>query len=99
MWQERRLTALRRAGCPVVKNFPKGSPDFNAIEGIWKLLRDRLEMTAPEGLESRESFLVRLRQSVRWLNDNHRDYLLELATNQTQRADDVLELEGAKTKW
>ena len=99
LWQDRNITALRRAGYNVVANYPKCSPDLNAIEGWWKVLRDRLELTAPEDFESRETFLVRLRRTVHWLNENRREDALTLATNQKERAQDVLALEGAKTKW
>ena len=52
------------AGCLVVKSHPKYSPDLNAIEGWWRVLRERLEQAAPEELESREAFIARLRRTV-----------------------------------
>ena len=33
LWQPRNLSALRQAGCPVIEEYPKHSPDLNAIEG------------------------------------------------------------------
>ena len=87
---------LRQAGCPVVKNFPKHSPDLNAIEGWWRVLRERLEMTAPEEMETRARFLLRLRRTVSWLNAHMLD---NVSRNQKARAADVLQLEGARTKW
>jgi len=47
-WQDRNFKALRQTGCPVVDQHPKHSPHMNAIEGWWKLLRQRLEVTEPE---------------------------------------------------
>ena len=55
LWQDRNLTALALAGCPVVVSFPKSSPDLNAIEGWWRALRERLEMSAPEEIEARDA--------------------------------------------
>ena len=34
LWQARNLSALREAGCPAIENYPKHSPDLNAIEGL-----------------------------------------------------------------
>ena len=98
-WQERNLLALRRAGCPVVACYPKQSPDLNAIEGWWKVLRDRLDLTAPEEIESREEFVTRLRRTVAWLNINDWEHAVALARNQKVRARAVLHQEGARTKW
>ena len=80
-------------------NFPRSSPDLNATEGWWRVLRERLELTVPVEFESREDFLVRLRRTVHWLNDNRSDDALVLATDQKERARAVINLEGAKTKW
>ena len=33
LWQQRNIDALRQAGCHVIMNYPKHSPDLNAIEG------------------------------------------------------------------
>ena len=99
LWQERNLLALRRAGCPVVACYPNQSPDLNAIEGWWKVLRDRPDLTAPEEIESREEFVTRLRRTVAWLNINDREHAVALARNQKVRARAVLHQEGARTKW
>ena len=69
LWQARCLDALRRAGRDVVKNHPKHSPDLNAIEGRWHVLRQRLDVTAPTEIETRAEFLSRLRRAVAWLNE------------------------------
>ena len=99
LWQARNLHALREAGCIVETEFPKYSPDLNAIEGWWRVLRERLEHTEPEEFEGREAFLVRLRRTVKWLNDQKSDDGFVLCTNQKERADDVKDLGGGKTKW
>ena len=98
LWQERNLPALRQAGCIVVQKIPKYSPDLYAIEGWWRVLRDRLEAAAPEEIESREDFLAHLRQTVAWRNANQWEDGKHLCTNQRARALDVQELLGAKTK-
>ena len=99
LWQQQNLDALQKAKCPVVEQFPKSSPDLNAIEGIWKLLRDRLHSTDPAEFESRAQFLVRLRRAVNWLNDTQSEMMLTLCTNQKVRAKAVKELKGARCKW
>ena len=99
LWQTKNIAALRAAGCPVVENFPKSSPDLNAIEGAWHLIRQRLEQTEPKAFENRAAFLGRLRRAVQWINSNQGDALLTMCTNQKLRADDVLKLSGARTKW
>ena len=99
MWQERNLVALSVAGCPVLKDFPKSSPDLNAIEGVWHLLKARMLKTEPVAMESRAEFLVRLRRQVKWLNDNQHDELCKLCTNQKERAREVECLLGAKCRW
>jgi transposase len=98
LWQERNLKALRQTGCPAVDH-PKHSPDLNAIEGWWKLLRQRLEVTEPEEFEGRAGFLVRLRRAATWLNSNRGAQVLQLCTNQKQRAHEVIALSGAKSRW
>jgi hypothetical protein len=99
LWNERSLDALRKAGFSVLKNYPKSSPDLNAIEGWWHRLKTRLNTTAPTDMESRKEFLLRLRRTVTWLNDNAWGDGLKLCTNQKVRAKDVLKLKGARSKW
>ena len=99
LWQDRNLEALAAAGCPVVANFPKSSPDLNAIEGVWQMLKSRMLATEPETFESRAAFLARLRRQVNWLNDTKRDELLHHCTNQKERAKAVEKLLGAKCSW
>jgi len=93
------LKAERDAGFDTVKQHPKVSPDFNAIEGWWRVLQQRLFLTAPVALESRADFLKRLRRTVTWLNRNARAQAKKLCTNQKERARAVKKLEGARCKW
>ena len=99
LWSQESLAKMVKAGCLLVTDFPKYSPDLNAIEGIWALLRQRLQATDPADYEDRPSFLIRLRRCVAWLNENKFEQMVYLCTNQKERADDVLKLSGAKTKW
>ena len=93
------MQAERDAGFSTVKQHPKVSPDLNAIEGWWKVLQERLSLTAPLSLESRASFLKRLRRTVDWLNKNARGRAKHLCTNQKDRARAVKKLKGARCKW
>jgi len=93
------MKAERDAGFETVKQHPKVSPDLNAIEGWWRVLQQRLFLTAPVALESRPAFLKRLRRTVTWLNNNARDRGKKLCTNQKERARAVKKLEGARCKW
>ena len=91
------LKAERDAGFCTVRQHPKLSPDFNAIEGWWRVLQQRLFLTAPMTLEPRGDFLKRLRRTVSWLNHNARDHAKQLCTNQKARARAVKELKGARS--
>ena len=73
--------------------------DLNAIEGWWRVLRERLEQAAPEGLDTRGAFIARLRRTVNWLNEHRWEDGLKLCTNEKGRAADVKLLAGAKAKW
>ena len=77
------------------------SQDFNAIENVWKELRDRLFGTAPSHLEKRDEFVVRLLREVAWLNRTRQSQLQFLSTNQKKRCRDCLQSEppGGRTKW
>ena len=65
LWEERNIAALAAAKCPVVDNYPKCSPDLNAIENAWHRVRQHLEAHAPEAMETRPEFLQRLRRTVK----------------------------------
>lgn len=99
LWKDANLKALSKAGFHVLKNYPKCSPDLNAIEGWWRRLRQLLNDTAPADCETRPMFLRRLRATVNWMNKHLRQEALGLCRNQKVRADDVLRLQGAKSKW
>ena len=66
---------------------------------MWARLKDLLEQRAPETLETRAAFLVRLRRTVRWMNVNLKEDLLSMCTDQHARAREVLLLGGAKTEF
>ena len=93
------MGAERAAGFNTVKQHPKVSPDLNAIEGWWRVVQQRLYLTAPVALESRADFLKRLRRTVDWLNKNARAQAKKLCTNQKERARAVKKLDGARCKW
>ena len=99
LWRKESLDALKSAGCNVVRDFPPSSPDLNAVEGVWRLLRERIEATEPLAFEDRATFLVRLRRCVTWLNDDKAEHVLTLCTNQKVRAKHVQANSGAKTEW
>ena len=92
-------SVVREVGFSDMTSFPKCSPDLNAIEGVWARLKDLLEQRAPETLETRAAFLVRLRRTVRWMNVNLKEDLLSMCTDQHARAREVLLLGGAKTEF
>ena len=96
---EESLRCLRQHRLHVVSRHPKHSPDLNAIEGIWALLRQILNERQPVGMESRADFVKRLRAAARLLNKRQRSHLLALCTNQKVRARDLLSNGGATTKW
>ena len=95
------LDAIRKAGLTLVEDYPRSSQDFNAMENVWGLLRERLDVTLPRMRESRGQFIERLRAAVAWINRSQRDLLWYLATNQKERATDCLccEPPGGRTKW
>ena len=99
LWTEDSQRAIAAGGWSLIGDYPKTSPDLNAIEGVWKLLRDVLLLEAPSGLERRSDFMRRLKRAVASLNRKHRPALLRMCTNQKERAADVIELKGAMSKW
>jgi transposase len=97
--QDESLLTLRSHGLHSEERYPKSSPDFNAIENVWSLLRTYLEENAPAGQEGRSDFVRRLHGAVRHLNTTRRDELSHLCHNMKERADAVLKLKGARSKW
>ena len=93
------LEAFKDVGITVSHMHPKHSPDLNAIENVWKLLRERLDETLPANVEGRAAFVARLRSAVCWLNRNRRRAMLQLAGNMKVRARDVQDNSGFRTKW
>ncbi len=93
------LEAMREAGIEVVAQHPSHSPDLNAIENAWALLRQRLGDTEPADRETREAFLLRLRAAVAWINRNQKYSLETFSSNQKDRAREVIALAGGRTKW
>ncbi len=95
LWRKGNLKVLRKAGFAVLSKYPKYSPDLNAIEGWWRLLRQKLEKNAPVEHETRAGFIKRLKRTVDLMNKTCRATGLKLCRNQTTRANDVLKLGGA----
>jgi len=95
------LSALEKVGLQLVDGYPRCSQDFNAIENIWKLLRDRLHTTLPLGMETRDAFIERLQKAATWLNRNRKASLWHFARNQKERCRDCLKLKppGGRTRW
>ena len=84
----------------LLRNYQKYSPDIIAIEGVWRLVRERLCKTEPAGIETRAQFLGRLRRQVEWLNSNSRDQLMYFCTNQKERAHKIIEVtKGGKCRF
>jgi len=99
LWSAEPQAALKELGVEVSDWHPKYSPDLNAIENAWKLLRDRLADTQPAEREDRSAFVRRLRAAASWINRHHKSALLSLSRNQKIRANDVQDNDGYKTKW
>ena len=99
LWRPDNLKLFKDSGCPVVANFPKSSPDLNAIEGVWFMLKQRMLNTAPLAFECRAEFLFRLRRQVAWLNSNKRQEFLRMGTNQKTRVVAEDSLDGAKRQY
>ena len=83
----------------VVRECPPSSPGLNAVEGVWRLSRERIEAIESPEFEDRAAFLVHLRWCVAWLNDCKGEHMMMLCINQKVRARDVQANEGAKTEW
>ncbi len=98
LWTAEPREAMRKANVHLLTDFPKCSQDLNPIETAWRELRNRLSDTMPVERESRQAFVKRLRYAVAWLNTNRHEYLQYLCTSQKERAQDVLDLNGGRTK-
>ena len=98
LWCSEPRQAMQQQGLTLLENYPKCSQDLNAIETAWREVRGRLAETEAESRESRDEFIVRLRNAVAWVNSNRGDYLLRQCNNQKDRARDVKSLGGARTR-
>ena len=99
LWSDTSLAALRAAGCDVVKKHTKYSPDLNAIEAWWNRLRNLLQSRAPPTIETRAQFVLRLRRTVAWLNENAKPEARRLCRGVKTRAGEIIKLKGAKCKY
>ena len=61
-------------------------------------MRRRVSVTEPTSMETRAAFVIRLRHAVAWLNKHRAEYFMELCTSQKERARDVRDVQGARTK-
>ena len=60
--------------------------------------RNSLAQTEPTRMENRTQFVARLRLAVAWMNRRHASYLQHLCASQKERARDVIDAEGGRTK-
>jgi hypothetical protein len=96
---EEPMDAFRTITVHLVDEHPKHSQDLSAIDNAWKIVRDRLDETMPTWLETRDDFIVRLRNAVKWVSANRHMDLWHLSTSQEERAKDVQSLQGSREKW
>ena len=73
----------------VLRGCPPSSRGLNAIDGVWRLLRERIEAIEPQEFEDTAASLVHLRRCVAWLNDCKGEHMMMLCINQKVRAGDV----------
>ena len=95
------LHALSKTPLRLLDPYPVSAQDFNAMENVWDILRERLNLNQPRHKETREEFIKRLRAAVRWANEHRADQLWYLSTNQKERADECLNTKppGGRTSW
>ena len=86
MRTEEAKLALKTTSLKLVEGYPRCSQGSNAMENVWKILKDRLDETMPTKMEYREEFLQRLRAAVKWANKSCKDQLWRLPTDQKKRA-------------
>ena len=89
---------MHGVGLTLLMNYPKCSQDLNAIKTAWRELRWRSSDTEPTNIETRAAFVIRLRNAIAWLNKHRAEYFMELCTSQKERARDVRDAQGARTK-
>ena len=100
LWTHEAREAMETQGIELLFNFPKCSQDLNPIEICWRELRVRLHETEPDGFETRDVFIRRVRSAVAWLNIKRRPYFKYLCTAQKEWARDVQAAKppGSRTK-
>ena len=99
LWCDEPVAAYKKVGIELLWRYPTNSADLNAIENVWKMLRDRLDDTFPRARESRKEFVTRLRKAVTWLNVNKVDSMRKYASNMKERAAEVIAQSGGRTQW
>ena len=99
LWTAEATSAIKEIGLQLFKKYPKCSQDLNAIETAWRELRNRLSESEPVEMETREAFVVRLRNAVVWVNRNRRKLFLSLCSDQKKRAAEVLLRKGQRTSF
>ena len=101
LWSAEPRQAMQDQEIVLLENYPKCSADLNPIDTAWREVRARLAATEPKTWEDRESFVVRLKQAVAWVNVNRAEYLKKLCDSQKERAQAVLEAKppGARTRF
>ena len=98
LWTAEAREAMKDNGVELLESYPKCSQDLNVIETAWRELKQRLAATEPMRMEDRASFVKRMRLAVQWINRNRSDYLRNLCFAQKDRAKDVKEQKGGRTK-
>ena len=95
------IEELDRIGVKLIPGYPRCSQDFNAMENAWDIIKQRLDETIPKKMETRDQFLIRYMDAVRWVNQTQKERLWHLCTNQKERAMECLANEppGARTRW
>ena len=98
---EEALLAIKDAGMELIELYPIRGQDFNAIENIWKMLREELCKTLPQGVEKRDVFIRRLHKAVKHINKHRKEEILKVSRNQKKRARDCLAATppGSRTEW
>ena len=58
-----------------------------------------MSVTEPTAMDTRAVFVIRLRHAVDWLNKHRVRHFMELCTSQKERARDVRDAQGARTRY